>query len=188
MIVLRNSGNGIVKTHSGHGVSGGAEGLPVEEVSPTADALTDEKAQAHQVQQSGQRALFDFAENDDANRRTQNGAVDGKTALPDIQHGNGVIPVHGPGEDAVVGPGAENGKGRDPKHPVQQAVLGKACLPAAAAGVQHCQNQTAGNHETVEVDIQRPDGKAPGGIHGDSQGGEGNGGIMTGIHRSASIF
>ena len=61
-----------------------AVGLPVEEVAPAAHALADEQAQGHDVQIGGQLLLFDFGEEQQAQDRADDAAVNGDAALPDV--------------------------------------------------------------------------------------------------------
>ena len=184
MIIFHLARIGIQQAHPEKALRGGAEGLPVEEVAPASGTLADEKAQGHQVQQGTDSDLLYQAEHRDTHQGTQHTAVNGQTTLPDVQHGNGVIPVHIPGKGAVVGPGAQNGKGGHPQHTVDNIVFLQPELLAPAAGIQHRRNQAAGNDEAVHVDIQGADAEGPDGIDLDSQTGERDFSIF--IHQTSS--
>ena len=118
-----------------------AKGLPVQEVAPAADALPDEKAQADQIQQSQDVQLLHPAENQSADDRADDAAVNGQSALPNVQAGDGVGGILLPGKDAIIGPGANDGKGGRPQDPVDEMVLRDAELSAPAAGLPQRQGQ-----------------------------------------------
>ena len=186
VVVFIRPGDGVVKSHAEERIRGRAEGLPVEEVSPAADALADEKAAQHQIQKGGQVGLFDFAEDDHADHRADHRTVDGDAAVPDIQHGDGVLPVAVPGESTVVDSGADNGQGRDPQHAIQQIILAQSRIVAASAGIQHRQQQPQGDDQPVIMNLQGPQGKASSRIQLQAQKGKGNGGIVCRIHALSS--
>ena len=152
-----------------------AEGFPVEEVAPAADALADEEAQGNHVQHHQGLDLAALAENDDADDRTDDAAVDGQAALPDIEGRDGVGGVLlRPAEDDVISAGAENREGGDPQDAVDQVILFQAEVLRAAAGVHDAQDQAEGDDRAVIMDGQRADGNGTARVHDQVQGGEGN--------------
>ena len=62
MIVLHLAGGAVQKTHSQEGIGGFTKGFPVEEIAPTTDALTDQKAQCRNIQHRTQADLFNDAQ------------------------------------------------------------------------------------------------------------------------------
>ena len=62
-----------------------AVGLPIEEVSPAADALADQQAQGHDVQIGAKLLLFQLGEEQQAQDGADDAAVDGDAALPDVE-------------------------------------------------------------------------------------------------------
>ena len=93
MVVLRHAGDHIVKAHPQETRGLAAEGFPVEEVSPAADALTNEESQSHDIQHRADAQLLCLAEYDDAQDRADDTAVDSQAALPYIQNGQKVLAV-----------------------------------------------------------------------------------------------
>ena len=168
----------IEQAHAGEGHGRRAEGLPVEEVAPAAHKLADEEAHNHQVQQCGQGAFFDAAIDGNAYKGSDDCTVDGKTAVPDVQHGDGIVGVVRPAEHAVINSGADDGKGRDPEDAVENVVLGQPGPLAAAAAIDPGQQQTKGNDHAVQVDGQGPDIEVPDGIDLNSQQRERDCGIV----------
>ena len=171
----------IVQAHAGEGHGRRAEGLPVEEVAPAAHKLADEEAHNHQVQQCGQGAFFNAAIDGNAYKGSDDCTVDGKTAVPDVQHGDGVVGVVRPAEHAVINSGADDGKGRDPEDAVENVVLGQPGPLAAAAAIDSGQQQAKGDDHAVQVDGQGPDIEVPDGIDLNSQQRERDCGIVGGI-------
>ena len=169
-----NVGGGIQQTHPEEGNGLRTEGLPVHEIAPTADALADEEAQHHHVQQGSHLDLLDLAEDADAQDCTQNTAIDGQAAFPDVEELVQMLAVVVPGEDAVIKSGAEDGEGGHPQHAVHQVIFLDAELAAALATVEHRQDQAEGNDHTVIIDGKRAHLQILGWIHGNAQGGEGN--------------
>ena len=189
MVVFPALGPLVEQAHAEEAFRGGAEGLPVEEVAPAAHALADEEAQTHHIQQGGNAQLAHPAVYNNTDGRTQHTAVNGQTTLPDIQDGDGIggIPAGLPGEDAVVKPGAQNGKGNDPQHTVNDVILSEAEFLAPAQTVENRQQQTAGDDQPVKMDAQRSQLQGSGGIQLQIQEGEGNGCVIGRIHVSTSF-
>ena len=175
VVVFPCAGDGVVQPHAEEAVRRRAEGFPVDEVAPPANGLADEKAQRYHIQQSSDFDLLDAAQQQNPRHCAQNAAVNGKATVPDVQHGNGVLGVIRPGENAVIRPGAKNSKGRDPQHTVQQIVLLDTELTAPAAGVDYRQHQTDGDNEAVIMDGQRPQRQGAAGVHLNAKGRERNG-------------
>ena len=61
---------------------------------------------------------FDFTQNNHADDRTDDAAIDGNASLPDGKHRPEIVGVVFPGKGYVVNPCAENGKGGNPEHAV----------------------------------------------------------------------
>ena len=182
MVILHFLGNSVEQAHAEKALGSGAEGLPVKEIAPASHTLADEEAQGHQIQQRRQLQLFHQAQHRHADGRAQHTAVDGQAALPDVEHRDGVVSIALPGENAVVGSGASNGKGGDPQHAVQDIVFCKAEGLGALHAVPDSQQQAAGNHQAIEIDGQRAQVEAPSGVHFQTQPGERNGRIIGRIH------
>ena len=168
-------GDQLVQAHPQEAVGLGAEGLPVEEVAPAAQALADQKAQGGDVQHRANLHLLDPGKDQNADGSADDAAVNGQATVPDIQNFDGVVLIAVPLEDAVVQPGAQNGKGHDAQHAVGQIVHGQAELAAAAAGVKDRQQQAHGDDEAVQMDAQGADVQGAGWIDLDAQTGERNG-------------
>ena len=181
VVILPLACDRIVQAHPAEGLRRRAEGLPVEEVAPAAYQLADEEAHDHQIQQRGQGALFDPAVDHDADEGTDHRAIDGQAAVPDVEHRNGVLGVFAPAENAVVGPGTEDGKGGDPQDAVQDVVLRQSRPLAAMAAIDTGQQQPQGNHGPVEVDRQGSQRNGSDGVHLNAQQGKGDGGVVCGI-------
>ena len=141
--------------------------------------MADQKAQQDQIQNRTGAELLDLAEYQDADHRTDHTAVNGDAALPDIQAGDGVVLKAVPGEGTVVNTGADDGKGNDPQNTVQQIVLLQTELLAPAHAVDHSQQQTQGDDQAVEPDVQRAQGQSVARIDLNAQIGE-NDGIIHG--------
>ena len=178
VVVFNVTGAAVEKAHSQEGFRSVTEGLPIHKVAPAADGLADQKAQGNQIHQRTQTQLFDPGVDDDADGRADDTAVNGQAAFPDVEDGDGIVLIAVPGEDAVVKSCAQNGKGHDAQHTVENVVIGKAELLAAAHTVDHGQYQAQGDDHAVKVDGQRADGEGTGGIQFQTQAGEGNGGVV----------
>ena len=150
---------------------------------PVGFAFADTSTEEEILQQRRQLDMFDPAEHRDTHDSTQHTAVDGQTALPNIQNGNGVCGIGIPGENAVIQTGAQDGKGRHPQHTIQNIIFPETKLCAAAAAVHHRQGKADRDDDTVEVNTQRANLQISRGIHGDSQIGKGNNRIIHGVHR-----
>ena len=173
MVVSTLAGDGVDEPHPQEGIGHTAVGFPVEEIAPAAHHLADHKAQGYQIQgcQNGD-LLKDLAVDDHTDGGADDSAVDGNTAFPDIENGDGVGGILLPFKGAVVKPGAENGEGSNPQYTVQQIVFGKTELLFPAQGIAYCQDQTHGNDEAVKAHLKAADGKTGGGIEGQSQTGK----------------
>ena len=175
VVVFPLAGDGIEQAHAEEAVGGCSEGLPVDEVAPAADKLANEEGDHHQVKDSGELHLFDFCKHRHADDGTDDAAIDGNAAVPDVEHGNGVGGVLVPAEGAVVDPGADNGEGGDIQEAVQNVIFLQAELLAPAAAVDHGQQQAGGQNGTVKMDGQGSQLQQSGGIDFQPQKGEGNG-------------
>ena len=182
VVILPLVRHGVEQTHPEEAVCRRAEGLPVEEVAPAAQNLSDEEPQQGNIQHRGDPELFHLAQHRHADDRADDAAIDGDASLPDGEHGQRVIGIVLPGEGHIVNSRAENGKGGNPQHAVQDVVLFEAEFPASAAGVQYGKNQPQADAQAVQVDGQRAQLEVSGRVHFQSQEGEGNRRIISRIH------
>ena len=139
-----------------------AEGLPVEEIAPAADALADQQAQRHDVQIGRQLLLLHLGEEQQAQGGADDAAVDGDAALPDVESGNRVVLVVVPLEDHVVDSGADDGQGNGEENRVDHAVHIGAELLDPPAHVENRQQEAQGDDHAVEIDFSAEDGKGQG--------------------------
>ena len=172
----------MVQAHPEEAVSLCAEGLPVEEIAPAADALANEEAQQDQIQRCGKLDFLHLAECPHTGHRAQHAAVNGDAAVPDVQHGDGVPGKFIPGEGAVVGPGAQNGEGGHPQHAVQHMVLRQAEFLGPLGAVQNRQHQADGDDQAVIMDGQGAEFNGSVRIQFDPQSGEGDHRKISGSH------
>ena len=112
----------------------------------------------------GMETFLDLAQNNHAHNSADDAAVDGQATLPNIEDSNVVGCISIPLENAVVKPGAEDRKGGDPQDAVHNIIFLDAELLGASAGINDRKEQTAGNDQTVVIDAERADGKAPSGV------------------------
>ena len=188
MVILPPTQNLVVKAHPEEAVRCRAKGLPVEEIAPAANALTNEETHQHHIQHRGQPQLFHPAQHRHTGNGTQHTAIDGDTALPDIQHGNGICRILLPTEGAVIDPGADNGKGCHPQHAVQNVIFLQTELAAALTGISHSQYQSQGNGQAIIMDRQGSQVQHPSRIDFHSQKRKGNGRIIGRIHDTSSFW
>ena len=177
VVVLRHAGIGIQYTHPQKESCLFTMGLPVEEIAPTANRLTDQKSQRGEVQSSTQRELFDFAIDNDADGCANDTAVNGKTAVPNVEHFNGICLVLVPSKYAVIGSGANNGKGNDRQSSVKNVILGQTKLLASAQAVNGCQQDTKSNQQSIIIDGCKAQIQLIARVYFNAQIGERNGGI-----------
>ena len=188
VMILHLSGDDIVKTHPQERVGHRAKGLPVEEVAPATHALADEEAQRHQIQHGGQLHFPASGIHCHTGNGAQHAAIDGQTAIPDVQHTDGVgrkffLPL----EDAVISSGADNSHRHDPQHAIGQIVGLQAELRSPLPAVDHRQHQTQRDDGAVIVDAQGTDLQNAARIPLDPQAGERDGGILI-KHTYPSVF
>ena len=134
-----------------------AEGLPVDEVGPAADALARQQSQHRQVRHGPEFQLLVPGVEEGHQHTGDDRAVDGKPAVP---NGNHLAPVEAAVgvavqvqvEDHVVQPGADDAAGHRPEHHVQHIVLREP----VTLGLLHAQQQSRqhgdGQNDAVPVD------------------------------------
>ena len=116
--ILRHSQVHFSHAHGKQSVGVAAKGLPIDEIAPAANRLSDQKAQCHQIQQCRQVDFFDFAVQDHANRRTDYCTVDGQSAAADIDDFLQVAAVIVPLRKYIVQSGADHRHRHNPQHTV----------------------------------------------------------------------
>ena len=166
-----------------------AEGLPVEEVPPAANQLTDQQTQGHDVQIGRQLLLLELGEEQQPQNGADDAAVDGDAPLPDVEGGDGIVLVEIPAEDHVVDPGADNGRGHGEENGVRHQVKVGAEFLDPLFGVEDGQQKTQGDDQPVVVDLLAEDGEGQGPGRVDPlnpQPGEGYGTGVK-IHSAASF-
>ena len=136
--------------------------LAVHEVAPAAHELADDDAHARHVEQDGGRDLLDLCNDEQRDGAADDAAVDGKSALPDVEDGDGIVGVELPVENAVVQPRADNADGHGPEDHVEHVILRDAEVLCAVQHIQNGQQKAAGNDDAVPVDILAEDGKGHG--------------------------
>ena len=134
----------------------------VHEVAPPAADLADDHTHRGVVEHDQRRDLLHAAQNKHSDRAADDTAVDRQTALPDVEHGDGVITVQIPIEHAVVKPRAHNADGNRPQHEIQHVVLREPERFRPVDHVKNRQQKAAGNDDTVPVNLFSEDRKGNG--------------------------
>ena len=134
-----------------------AEGLPVDEIGPAADALAQQQPHNAKVRHGSEFQLFDPGVNQRHQDAYNNGTVNGQAAVPD---GNDTAPVQAAVgiseqvqiENHIVDAGAHNTAGHGPQNHIQHIVLRQA----EALGLLHTKKQARqhadGQNDAVPVD------------------------------------
>ena len=172
----------------------GTEGLPVHEVAPPADALADEQAHHRKVKHGTQLIAPVTADADAHDDHGDDGAVDGKAAVPD---GNGLAEAEAAVavfeliqiEQHIVNSCPHDGAGDTPQNAVQQVVLGDAVLGFLVHAPPDGDDQTKGDEDTVPVDavadVQRLGAGGKGPVP--EQAGEPDGAVSHNLHDDSSL-
>ena len=185
MVIFKFTGGGVQQTHPQKGFCCCAEGLPVKEIAPAAQCLTDEKAQRHHIQGGKQADLLDPAVDDHTQCRADHAAVNCQTALADIKQGKQVVFIAVPREDAVIRPGANDRHRQDPQNAVQDIILFQSELLTSFQRIHNCQHHPKGDNKGIVIDGKRTDLDPSARIPLDTQARKGNGGIF---HYSSSFL
>ena len=152
-MVIRHLARRVDESHLEKRVCHAAVRLAVHEVAPATENLPDNHAHRGVIQHNKRRNLFYPAQNQDRDRTADDAAVNGKPALPDVEHRDGVVSVEVPVEHAVVKPRADNADRHRPQHKVQHVVLRNAEGLRAVHHIQNRQQKAARNNNAVPVDI-----------------------------------
>ena len=136
--------------------------LAVHEVAPAAHELADDDAHARHVEQDGGRDLLDLCNDEQRDGAADDAAVDGKSALPDVEDGDGIVGVELPIENAVVQPRADNADGHGPEDHVEHVVLRDAEVLCPREHIEHSEQEACGDDDAVPVDILPEDRKGHG--------------------------
>ena len=143
------------ESHAAEDVRLAAEGLAVEEVAPAADALADEQTVDREIAEraEGDRPLA--APQDHEREPREDAAVDGETALPDLEDIEQVAGILVPAEDHVIQPRADDDRRDQPEDEVIEIVRRDADEFFAAVGaVEDAEQKAQRDHRAVK--IERP--------------------------------
>ena len=169
-MIIRHLARRVDKSHLEKRVCHAAVRLAVHEVAPATENLPDNHAHCGVIEHNQRRNPFYPAQNQNRDRTADDAAVDRKSALPDVEHRDGVVSVEVPVEHAVVKPRAHNADGHRPQHQIQHVVLRNAERFCAVQHIQNRQQEAARNNNAVPVDILPHHREGDGArVHGDAE-------------------
>lgn len=148
---------GILTDHAEHIVRGCAERLLIEEVAPAADRLTDQKAGHGDIEDRQEFHLADLRHDQTADQRADDRAVNGDTAVTDIDDLTGMRREIIPFENNVIGTRADDRGDDADDHAVDQLIAVDVIVTGVEIGVGHRQDQTDCDQDAVPVYIERAD-------------------------------
>ena len=161
-VVIRHDAGRILQAHLQKRIRDSAVRLAVHKVSPAAHKLADDDAHARHVEQDGSRNFLALRNDEQRDRAADDAAVDGKSALPDVEDGNGIVGVELPIENAVIQPGADHADGYGPEDHVKHVVLRDAEVLRPREHIENSEQEPGGNDDAVPVDVLPKDRKGHG--------------------------
>ena len=134
-----------------------AKGLPIDEIGPAADGLSQQKAQDSHVAQSAKGQLLMPGVEEHHQHRGDDRAVYGDAAVP---HSDDAAPIQSAApiavqvqvEDHVVQPGAHDAAGHRPEHQIQNIVLRQPIALGLLHGEGQPRQQSHGQDDPIPVD------------------------------------
>ena len=142
-----------IDDHAPGQAGGAAVGLGIDEISPPADALRQQKAQTGQVKRAQQVAFVFFAEQHHHDHRGDDGTVDGQTAVPHSDDLAGMGAVIIPFAQNVIDARPDDGAGQAPKHRVDEPVRIPVELRTTGNGVQDSCQKSCCQNDAVPHDV-----------------------------------
>ena len=136
-----------------------AEGLLVEEVAPPADRLTQYEPGRDQVRQLPEGDLLPAGKDQRGDDAADDRAIDGDSALPDVQGADRVCCILIPLEDDVIDARADDGDGHRQERIVQHAIGVQALALGLAVDHDDRKHHGEGNQNSVPVNVAAKDGK-----------------------------
>ena len=135
-----------------------AKSFPVEEIAPPAHHLSQHQAQTGRVCQQAKGLFSHSGKHKHRGDGRQHTAVDGQTAVADIENAEQIVLVHIPGKHHIVHPGADDGQhhGDHGQIQIHFRILARAfCLPL---GQQHTADDADANDDAVIGNGKAADG------------------------------
>ena len=148
-----------VNPHAPRKVCGTAICLHIDKIAPPSHTLANEKAEHAHIRKGKKIELFYLTEYDQRQRCGDNAAINGQTAVPDIQHfaqiqASPCVPEEVQIKHNVVQPRPYDRQGHGKKEKVDDIVGLDAKPRGHFIAEQHRQQKTGGNNDAVPVDGQ----------------------------------
>ena len=125
--------------------------LAVNEVAPATNGLTDKQSQATKVSHGPCLDFTPFREDEKANNRAYNTAVNSEAAFPNFDNIHQVILVVFPAEYYIVCSRADNCQRHGANKQVNNIILGNTEFFGALYCVYYCQQETYRNNNAVPM-------------------------------------
>ena len=140
--------------HRPRKICDGSVGFLVEEVAPSADTLTDQETNHHDVENGQEFHLLDLGDDQAAEQGADDAAVDRETAFVDIEQLVEVAAVVIPFEDTEIQPCADDAGDQSGKNTIHQLAGIDVVTRRALVAVHYGKQQADRDDQAVPINLE----------------------------------